>query len=525
MNINLIVAVDRKTGGIGKDGTMPWKNKDDMVWFKLRTVGSGNNGVVMGNKTYKSLGRPFLKDRFNFVLSRTETESKYTDNIKYCTSLDIAIENAKEMGLQNLFIIGGAQVYKEAIERNLVDCIYIDYLETGLNVHDFDTFFNINILKEEYGWIKSDISTYPKTETTEPVVYFKYNTNNNIDEQYLKLMRDVLDNGVRKASRAGDTISVFGRMLDFDVSKSIACLTTKKMYTKGCITELLWFLEGDTNIKYLIDNGCNIWNDDAYRFFLENYGYRYDERLTKEQFLNGVKLQNMIYDINPEAKTPKLYTYGDLGPVYGKQWTKWLKQDGTFVNQIDILINKLKENPNDRRLIVSAWNVGELDQMALPPCHYNVQFYTTEMSHDERISYAMKKLGGSDNMSDEELDSINCPKYKLSACWSQRSVDVCLGLPYDMLSYSMLLYMIAQCVNMVPDRLKCFLGDCHIYCNQISGAYEQLERNPFKYEHPNLLLNPNIKGIYQFEHNDITLLNYKDNHYGTIKFPLSVGLK
>lgn len=513
MNINIIVAVDKKTGGIGKDGKMPWHVSDDLKWFKRITCGNGNNAVIMGRKTHGSIGTP-LKGRVNIVLSRTQE----IDGVITTTSLLSGIEKARETGCDNLFIIGGGSVYKEAIDIDIAETVYIDYIDTGLSEADFDTFFDISAFNDTSRWVKSDILLYNKTDKTEPAVYYRKRAAQSVDSQYLALMSDALSNGVKKNTRAGETVSVFGRMLDFDVSESIACLTTKKMYVKGCITELLWFLKGDTNIKYLIDNNCNIWTDDAYRYCLGVLGAPGMQDITKEQFIQKVKRQDQIhYTVNGKSE---MYTYGDLGPVYGKQWTSW-RGDGKQINQIKEVIEKLKNKPDDRRLLVSAWNVGEIDAMALPPCHYAFQLYSREMTLAERQKYAGNKWLKHD-MTESELDYAGVPARALSLFWSQRSVDICLGLPYNMISYSILLYIIAQCVNMAPDRLGCFLGDCHIYENQIEGAKKQLERNPFMYAPPSLALNETLKSPFGFTQDDIKTGSYWC--YPAIKFPLSVGL-
>lgn len=186
----------------------------------------------------------------------------------------------------------------------------------------------------------------------------------------------------------------------------------------------------------------------------------------------------------------------------------------------------MKTNPDDRRLMISAWNVGEIKDMALPPCHYLSQWYVTEMNNYERNEEYHKRynINVDDNklLSDEELDKLGIPHQYLSCMWMQRSVDTCLGLPYDLLSYSILTHLIAQICNMVPYEVKCSLGDCHIYKNQLSGAIKQIHRNPFKYEPAQIVLNKEIKDINDFKYDDIKIVNY--NSYSTVKYPLSVGL-
>ncbi len=315
----------------------------------------------------------------------------------------------------------------------------------------------------------------------------------NIEKQYLKLLKDVLENGEEKKDRTGTgTISVFGRQIRHDMSKGFPLLTTKKMYWKGIVTELLWFLRGDTNIKYLVDNDCHIWDGDAYKNYVLNMSHveiqdvlRNDNLMTKEEFINKIKTDDEF------AKK-----WGDLGPIYGKQWVDWgsraLYDDGNpnpkrtpGINQIKNLIEQLKTNPDSRRLMVNAWNVGELDQMTLPPCHYGFQVYTRELTFEERTRLYNKTLGkGFENKKwlpnedfiESRLKTENIPTRAISLMWNQRSVDTFLGLPFNIASYGLLLEIIAKEVNMVPDELIGTLGDCHLYKNHIEQAKEQIGR-------------------------------------------------
>ena len=331
---------------------------------------------------------------------------------------------------------------------------------------------------------------------------------NNLDKQYQELLQDIFDNGVEKKDRTGTgTLSVFGWQLRHKMSEGFPLLTTKKMYWKGIVTELLWFLRGDTNIKYLVDNGCHIWDGDAYKNYLIEdakvlpnksvFGKQIRFGLTKEEFINKIKTDDEF------AKK-----WGDLGPIYGKQWRNW--RDGEYtsplgidgpsiwkegIDQIQNLIDELKENPDSRRLMVSAWNVGELDQMTLPPCHYGFQVYTRELTLGERVELyvneyetvleresgrgeSMKRLG--EKFILEMLETSNIPKRAISLMWNQRSVDTFLGLPFNIASYGLLLEIIAKLVNMVPDELIGNLGDVHLYNNHIEQAKEQLTREPMK---------------------------------------------
>jgi thymidylate synthase len=332
---------------------------------------------------------------------------------------------------------------------------------------------------------------------------------NNIDKQYQALLQDILDNGVEKKDRTGTgTISVFGRQIRHKMSEGFPLLTTKKMPWKSIVTELLWFLQGNTNIKWLVDNGCNIWNGDAYKNYLksctENYK-THNEKVVEtdipSHWKGSVKL-DLSELLSQEEFIDKIKTddefakkWGELGPIYGKQWRKWTSiSDSDFdmrmstyeVDQIQNLINDLKTNPDSRRLMVNAWNVGELDQMVLPPCHYGFQVYTRELSVVERMEYYgkhfMKETESKtfDELSQIDYDKLNIPTRTISLMWNQRSVDTFLGLPFNIASYGLLLEIIAKEVNMVPEELIGNLGDVHLYSNHIEQAKEQIGR---KYTH------------------------------------------
>jgi thymidylate synthase len=329
---------------------------------------------------------------------------------------------------------------------------------------------------------------------------------NNIDKEYQMLLEYILGNGVEKQDRTGTgTLSVFGWQIRHKMSEGFPLLTTKKMAWKTMVTELLWFLRGDTNIKYLVDNNCHIWNGDAYKNYLKNFTPPecppnldvqpdYGEPMSKDMFIYGIKTDDEF------AKK-----WGSLGKIYGHQWRNWaqynLSNHDTYVrregmmnyrkhkydveikhiDQIQNLINDLKTNPNSRRLMVNAWNVGELDQMVLPPCHYGFQIYTRELSVQERNEWFQINRNGNNPLmksdwKDFELDQQNIPKRAISLMWNQRSVDTFLGLPFNIASYGLLLEIIAREVNMVPDELIGNLGDVHLYSNHIEQAKEQIGR-------------------------------------------------
>ena len=338
---------------------------------------------------------------------------------------------------------------------------------------------------------------------------------NNIDKQYTKLLQDIIHNGVEKKDRTGTgTLSVFGRQIRHKMSEGFPLITTKKMAFKTMVTELLWFLRGDTNIKYLVDNGCHIWDGDAYK--------NYITQLAKDSFLslrNKLPLDVFINKIKTDNEFAN--KWGELGPIYGKQWRDWEPSE-TYsygcIDQIANLISELKTNPDSRRLMVNAWNVGELDQMVLPPCHYGFQVYTRELSLDERNDYYTSHYLGKDKTKMEELDRINIPTRAISLMYNTRSQDVPLGTPFNIASYALLLEIIAKEVNMVPDELIANMGDCHIYLNQKEGVVEQLTREP--YPLPKLkILDSKVDDIAHYEIGDFIIEGYQS--HPAIKMPLS----
>lgn len=303
---------------------------------------------------------------------------------------------------------------------------------------------------------------------------------NSIDYSYQKLLKDVLKNGVKKEDRTGTgTLSVFGRQLRYDMSSGFPALTTKRLAFKQVVVELLWFLRGETNIKYLIDRGCNIWNGDAYKVYERVCNWDLDEPLPFNEFVEKVRTDSVF------AKT-----WGELGPIYGKQWRNWQDND-----QIKNLIEGLKENPDSRRHMVSAWNVDKLKQMTLPPCHYGFQCYVQNG--------------------------------KLSLMWNQRSADLFLGVPFNIASYAVLLHLLCLETGLKPGELIGNFGDLHLYQNHIKQAEKQLDRSHHVLPKLNIkkkIINKIdkqglIKTINDIEYSDITLLNYES--HSTIKAPLN----
>ena len=336
---------------------------------------------------------------------------------------------------------------------------------------------------------------------------------NRLDKDYQQLLQDIIEFGVDKKDRTGTgTKSLFGYTIRHNMRNGFPLLTTKKIAFKTMTTELLWFLRGDTNIKYLVDNGCNIWNGDAYKNYekyamANSYGV---DILSMDEFINEIKTNDEF------AKK-----WGELGPIYGKQWRSWdfPEVNGYFgpIDQIKILIQSLKTNPDSRRLMVNAWNVGKLHEMVLLPCHYGFQVYTRELNEKERIDILHIKHGDKGyhiqngfNM----LDELDIPTRAISLMWNQRSVDTFLGLPFNIASYGLLLEMLAKEVNMIPDQLIGNLGDVHLYSNHIEQAKEQIERRPMKLPTIEIGELDILKGSAEIE-----LKNYL--HHSAIKAPLS----
>jgi len=360
---------------------------------------------------------------------------------------------------------------------------------------------------------------------------------NTLDKKYQQLLSDIIAFGVEKKDRTGTgTISEFGHQIRHKMSEGFPLLTTKKMAWKQIVSELLWFLTGQTNIQFLLKHNNHIWDGDAYK----NYTKEVNELI--DGYMSGdiIGTQPHIDDMfsNPDDLTPltkeefidKIKTnkefankWGDLGPIYGKQWRQWKGENGK-IDQIDDLIQNLKENPDSRRLMVSAWNVGELDQMVLPPCHYGFQVWTRELSYSERYKIWFNRNyetgmeyyeGNVPNFDDTYYEPT--PTRAISLMWNQRSVDTFLGLPFNIASYGLLLHIIANEVNMVPDELIGNLGDTHLYSNHIEQAKEQISRESF--DLPKLKTNAKIDGICCNVPDDFELIGYQS--HAAIKAPLS----
>lgn len=303
--------------------------------------------------------------------------------------------------------------------------------------------------------------------------------------QYLDLLKDIKTNGVKKSDRTGvGTLSVFGRQLRFDLSEGFPAVTTKKLFMRGIIHELIWFLQGSTNIKYLVDNDVHIWDDWPYRHYLLEQGKEVPDSNSDEWQTGIAKFTEKIKKDDSFAKQ-----WGELGPVYGYQWRNWPAPDGRHIDQIAQAIDALKNNPDSRRIIVSAWNVADIEEMSkagLPPCHLLFQFYVAD-------------------------GKLSCQMY-------QRSADTFLGVPFNIASYALLTMMIAQVTGYKPGDFVHTFGDTHLYLNHLKQVDEQLSREPRPL--PQMKINPAVKDISDFKFEDFELVGY-DPH-PLIKAPIAV---
>lgn len=348
--------------------------------------------------------------------------------------------------------------------------------------------------------------------------------NNSLDYNYQNLLKDIINNGTKKETRNGGTKSIFGYQFRHKMEEGFPLLTTKKLSFNNIRTELEWFLNGDTDIRFLWKNNNHIWDGDWYKNYLKQTSSPYS---LKEMIQFGLEWED-----NPRFFNKSIW---DLGPIYGSQWRKWRSHQinvnknsdgsGTIkyqtIDQIQNLINEIKENPNSRRLMVNAWNVDDLNKMVLPPCHYGFQIYIRDLSTSERyriwftnnyetgMEYDESKLPDFDNSYYKYT-----PSKAISLMWNQRSVDVGLGLPYNIASYGLLLKMLADEFMMVADELIGNLGDCHLYLNHIEPISEQIKRIPFPL--PKLTV---MDGIYSRGKGDFILTDYQ--YHPAIKLPLS----
>ena len=440
--INIIFAVDRVNNFCTSDRvSLPWgRIKEDMDHFKRVTTSHKNNAVIMGKKTFDSLGHNPLKDRLNIVVSKS-IMPPYPENVLISQSLNDAINKAKEMNCPNIFIIGGISLIEEAFQRDDTTHIYITVIDVFC---EYGVKYNYNIP-----------TSFVKTEEykTNDCCYYTY-TRKTGEEEYINLVKDVLTNGASRDDRTGvGTIGLFGKHFTMDISNSFPLLTSKRVWWKGVLEELLFFISGATDTKILEEKEVNIWKGNTSREFLDKRG---------------------LYNLKE----------GEYGKSYGYQWRNF----GDKVDQLQILIDGIKNDPFSRRHYMTAWNPLELDNIPLPACHLSCQFY---------VSNDKKKL--------------SCQVY-------MRSCDVFLGLPFNIASYACLTYMICHLTNLQPHTLSFCLGDTHIYKNHIQQCQEMIQR-PLR-AFPKLTLKRKVETIDDFKTEDFEIIGY--NPHPTIKAEMAV---
>tara|TARA_B100001094_G_scaffold319286_1_gene363896 strand:- start:157 stop:1494 length:1338 start_codon:yes stop_codon:yes gene_type:complete len=441
---NIIVCVDCSYG-ISKNRTIPWNVKEDLENFKKITSNCEThkrNVLIVGKNTFESLPKSLQmshdKHRLTIQVSRSSSNT-----------IDKVIEDCnKDENIDKIFICGGSDIYQYAINNLQIDAVYMTKLKNSFdcdNSIDFHSVLNTNF----------KIRSYLNNNTFE---YFEYVPLLQ-EELYLNLLKNVLYNGKYSLDRTNTgTIRLFGERLEFSLDR-FPLLTTKKVYWRGIVHELLWFLKGHTNVKLLQNESVHIWDGNTSREYLDSIG---------------------LLDRN----------VGDAGPIYGYQWRKWnadySQPDSKGVDQLQECIDLIKNNPTSRRILFTAWNPEQLNLMALPPCHIMCQFFV-------------------------DGNLLSCQMY-------QRSVDCFLGLPFNIASYALLTYIIAHITGKTPHRLILVLGDTHIYSNHIEQVKQQITRIP--YDFPTIAFKRQVKNIDDFVADDIRLLNY-DSH-PTIKAKMAV---
>jgi len=490
-----VIVASSPNGGIGFDGKLPWQLPGDMAHFKRVTLAGDEtntekmNAVIMGRKTWDSIPEKFrpLKGRINVVLTSAAADpastSCYPEAVLRASSVKDAMEqlNSRE-DIAEIFVIGGQAAYKEALDMPSCTRIFMTRIAKQFECDAFFPAFDDHLFKVKFlsathshGGIPYDFVIYER-ESSDGTVISKEpslavaaaagGAPELLHEEYhyLKAIKEIIEKGVSMDDRTGvGTRSIFGTMMRFDLRKSFPLLTTKRLFWRGVVEELLWFVKGDTNAKHLTDKGVKIWEANGSREFLDKRGLSHREE-------------------------------GDLGPVYGFQWrhfgAKYVDMHtdytGQGVDQLAECIRKIKEDPTDRRILLSAWNPADLGLMALPPCHMFCQFYVAN-------------------------GELSCLMY-------QRSCDMGLGVPFNIASYSLLTYMVAQVCGLKPGEFVHTMGNTHVYQNHVEPLLTQLERTPRPF--PVLRVNSDVKDIDGFQASDFELVGY--NPHGKIAMEMAV---
>jgi dihydrofolate reductase/thymidylate synthase len=477
MEFAVVIAFTNKFG-IGKNGTLPWPHlKPDMEQFKAITDGGI---VIMGRKTYESLpdkARP-LRNRLNIVVTTTTDAKDYPNDVVIAKSLEDALSHAASSAwnCKKTFVIGGAGLFAEAICHDKCTTVYA----TRIGIDPWDCDVSVPKLEKVVSsWLPVNVSKTHSVMDPAPLPFdfVEYRNPDHVaasnqqsfeheEYQYLNLIKKIIAEGVSVEDRTGvGTLSLFGQSSTYDLSESFPLLTTKRVFWRGVVEELLWFVKGDTNAKHLSDKGIKIWDGNGSRAFLDSRGLHNREEM-------------------------------DLGPVYGFQWrhfgAKYVDMhtdySGQGVDQLQACIDAIKNNPTDRRIIMSAWNPADLNQMALPPCHMFCQFNV-------------------------QNGKLNCIMY-------QRSCDVGLGVPFNIASYSLLTIMMAKICGLTPGKFTHFMGDTHVYKNHVEPLKEQIARTPKPFPILRVRDRDSIKTIDDFVPEDFELIGY--NPHGKISMEMAV---
>ena len=449
MKICLILACT-PSQGIGFQGRIPWKSPEDLQNFRRVTT---NNCVIMGRKTYESIGKP-LSNRTNIVVSSRNFDEKDLIVVK---SVEDGITVAKTINSEYLWVCGGATIYDYFMKNFVIDGIWM----TEVPECECDSFVETNI--SEY------LTMYDYHRLFQPKLFdgkfilnvFGINNYRTVDDDYLDLVDRLIKNGDRRETRNGITYSIFSEKLTIDLTKGFPLLTTKKVFFKGIVRELLWFIRGETDSKILEEKGVNIWKSNTSVKFLRHNGLPYEE--------------------------------GKGGPIYGFQWRRFGEKykysiDGKEMetaglekgfDQLQFIIDEIRTNPHSRRMLLTGWNPNQLDQMCLPPCHVSYQFYV-------------------------QNGVLSCQMY-------QRSADVFLGLPFNIGSVALLTHLLAKVTHLRVGKVHVCLGNAHIYEEHFSAVQEQMERRQHRYLLPDLEILRRLEKIEDYEFGDIHLKNYESN--------------
>ena len=491
--------------GIGCNNNLLYYIKEDMSHFRKTTSYTKHefqeedkkkqNVVIMGRKTFESLPQK-LSNRINYVITSSNKISN-SKNLVFFYSLESAIQCAQDnLLVENIYIIGGSSIYNECFIKNYFTHLILSHIDNTTDnvdiyfpnfntnkyvITDIKQFANINYCDynknsytSDYQILYLELRNYiPKKLTHISLLdVLKKGTNDKAypihahpEKQYLDILNDIINTGSKRQSRNSITLSKFGVKMDFDISKSIPILTTKRVYFKGIVKELLWFLNGNTNALDLNKEGVRIWDGNSTREFLDNRGLNH-------------------------------YEVGDCGPIYGFQWRHYNAEykgpsknyKGLGVDQLKYVVNEIKENPTSRRIFLTSWNPSQLDEMTLPPCHVSYQFYVR---------------------TEKDKTYLDCMMY-------QRSGDLFLGVPFNIGSTSIFCYIVANICNIHPGKITIVIGDAHIYDSHIEQVKIQLTRAPFSF--PKLLIHKKLHTLCDLEnlkYEDFELINY--NHYPALK--------